>query len=164
NVMFGGEAADPEAVRVVLRKAPPRRLVHLYGPAESTTLASWHLVEALDEAATAVPIGRPITNTQIYLLDRNLQPVPTGVTGGLFVAGDGLARGYLNRPELTAEKFLPNPSRQEPGARMYQTDDLARFRADGALEFVGRADNQVKIRGFRVELGEIEAVLDKHAG
>jgi len=110
----------------------------------------------------ALPIGRPIANTQVYLLDGQLQPVPIGVPGELYLGGDGLARGYLNRPELTAEQFIPHPFSPEPGARLYKTGDRARWRAEGNLEFLGRRDRQVKLRGFRIELGEIEAVLRGH--
>jgi acyl-coenzyme A synthetase/AMP-(fatty) acid ligase len=119
-------------------------------------------VQEVPEEATAIPIGCPITNTQIYLLDGQLQPVPIGVTGELYIGGDGLAQGYLNRPELTSLAFIPNPFSQKPGTRLYKTGDLARYRSDGNIEFLGRSDDQVKIRGFRIELGEIEAVLSQH--
>ena len=111
------------------------------------------------EAGRPVMIGQPIANTQFYSRDRHLQPLPIGVPGELHIGGIGLARGYHNRPELTAEKFMPDPFRSEPGARLYKTGDLARYLPDGAIEYLGRMDHQVKIRGFRIELGEIESVL-----
>ncbi|MCI0536518.1 MAG: amino acid adenylation domain-containing protein, partial [Verrucomicrobiales bacterium] len=163
HLLFGGEAVDPKSVRHVLAHEPPQRLLHVYGPTETTTFASWFLVEHLDEEAGTVPIGRPIANTEIYLLDRNLQPVPPGLPGEIYIGGDGLADGYLNQPEATAQKFVPHPFATDPAARLYKTGDLARFRDNGMIEFIGRADHQVKLRGFRVELGEIEAVLASHA-
>jgi len=162
HVFFGGEAVDPQRVREVLENEPPERLLHVYGPTESTTFATWHLVREVTEGSSTVPIGRPIANTQTYLLDCNLQPVPVGVTGELCVGGDGLARGYLNRPELTAEKFIPDPFGQEAGARLYKTGDLGRYLPCGSIEFLGRRDHQVKVRGFRIELAEIEAALTAH--
>ncbi len=137
----------------------PFELVNNYGPTESTVVATFGFVPPQNQADRAPPIGRPISNTQVYLLDRNLQPVPIGVPGELYIGGDGLARGYLRRPNLTKEKFIPNPFSNESGARMYRTGDLARYLPDGNIEFLGRIDHQVKIRGFRIELGEIEAVL-----
>ena len=112
----------------------------------------------------AVPIGRPIANTEIYILDRYLKPVPVGVPGELYIGGAGLARGYLNRPELTEEKFIGHPFSADPAARLYKTGDLARYRSDGNIEYLGRLDHQVKLRGFRIELGEIESVLRQHPG
>jgi amino acid adenylation domain-containing protein/non-ribosomal peptide synthase protein (TIGR01720 family) len=175
HLMFGGEACDPRAVAAVSQAGPPERLLHVYGPTESTTYASWHHVTRVPPAARTIPIGRPIANTRLYVLDTELQPVPPGVVGELYVAGDGLARCYLNRPDLTAERFLPNPFTVEPRgesarrsasssarSRMYRTGDLVRYLPDGSIEFVGRADGQVKLRGFRVELGEIEAALREH--
>ena len=165
-LLFGGEAADPQAVRAVLRDGAPRRLLHLYGPTESTTFSTWSEVRGVEPAALTVPIGKPIANTRAYVLDATLQPVPVGVHGALFVGGDGLARGYLNRPELTAERFVPDPQAGregiEPGARLYATGDQVRYLPSGDVDFLGRADQQVKIRGFRIELGEIEAALAAH--
>ena len=162
HLLFGGEAVDPKWVKNVLQNGPPKRLLHVYGPTESTTFASWYLVEGVEEGENTIPIGSPISNTQIYLLDHHLQPVPVGVPGELCIGGDGLAREYLNHPELTTEKFVPNPFSSEPGERLYKTGDLARYLPDGHIKFLGRGDDQIKIRGFRVELGEIEVVLGRH--
>jgi amino acid adenylation domain-containing protein len=162
HLLFGGEAADPRWVKEILSQGATCRLVHVYGPTESTTFASWHLTQQVQAGAVTIPIGRPISNTQIYLLDARLRPVPLGVTGQLYIGGDGLARCYLNRSELTADSFIPHPFSTEPGARLYRTGDLARYLPDGNIEFLGRADHQVKIRGFRIELGEIEAALRQH--
>jgi amino acid adenylation domain-containing protein len=161
TVFFGGEAVDPAAVRRCLEGGPPERLIHAYGPAESTTYASWHHVKDVPPGAMTVPIGQPVGNTALAVLDRELNPVPVGVTGELFVGGDGLAWGYLNRPDLTAERFVPDPFALSgrSGDRLYKTGDLVRRRADGAIEFLGRADFQVKVRGFRIELGEVESAL-----
>lgn len=164
HFMFGGEAADPMSVREVLRNGPPERLINGYGPTENTTFTACHVITALPEAATNVPIGRPIANTQIYVLDRRMNPVPAGAPGELYTGGDGLARCYLNRPALTAEHFVPNPFEDGPGGRLYKTGDLVRYRPDGVIEYLGRIDHQVKIRGFRIELGEIEAALAAHPG
>jgi len=133
---------------------------NLYGPTETTIWSSLYRVE--DEGNALVPIGRPIANTQMYILDSKLEPVPMGEMGELYIGGDGLARGYLNRPELTAEKFIAHPF--AAGKRLYRTGDLARYLGSGDIEFVGRIDQQVKIRGYRIELGEIEAVLEEQAG
>jgi thioesterase domain-containing protein/acyl carrier protein len=125
---------------------------------------AWELPAALpvDSALAVVPIGRPVPNAQVYLLDAYLQPVPIGVPGEMYIGGAGLARGYLNQPELTQQKFIPHPFRPEPDARLYKTGDLGRFLPDGNIEFLGRRDNQVKVRGYRIELGEIETVLNEH--
>ncbi|MFM6057253.1 MAG: non-ribosomal peptide synthetase, partial [Microcystis aeruginosa] len=174
-LLFGGEAVEPKWVKEVLEKGAPQRLLHVYGPTENTTFSSWYLVENVASTATTIPIGKAIANTQIYLLDKNLQPVPIGVVGELHIGGLGLARGYLNRPELTQEKFIPNPFEKdevipptplnkgdnEP-SKLYKTGDLARYLPDGNIEYVGRIDNQVKLRGFRIELGEIEALLNQN--
>ncbi len=166
DLLFGGEAVDPGWVRAVLRDGPPKRLLHVYGPTESTTFSTWFEIRSLEPGAVTVPIGKPIANTRAYVLDPGLRPAPAGVHGSLYVGGDGLARGYLNRPELTAERFVPDPfageTGTEPGGRLYATGDLVRYLPDGNVEFLGRADQQVKIRGFRIELGEIETVLAAH--
>jgi amino acid adenylation domain-containing protein len=138
-------------------------LHNLYGPTEaSIDVTCWACARGSD--LRTIPIGRPIANTQIYILDSHMQPEPIGVPGMLYIGGDGLARGYLNRPELTAENFIGNPFSSVPGERLYRTGDRARYLPDGNIEFLGRADNQVKIRGYRIELGEIEAALDQHPG
>jgi amino acid adenylation domain-containing protein len=144
-----------------LQKLPNCRLENQYGPTESHVVTAFSVGE-LGSVSSIPPIGRPIANTQIYILDPNLQPVPIGVAGELYIGGDGLARGYFNRPELTQTKFIPNPFAAEKSARLYKTGDLARYLSDGNIEFLGRIDNQVKIRGFRIELGEIESVLSSH--
>ncbi|BAZ22619.1 amino acid adenylation domain-containing protein [Kalymmatonema gypsitolerans NIES-4073] len=161
-LLFGGETVDIRWVRKVIKNGLQKQLIHVYGPTENTTFSSYYCVEELPESATSIPIGRPITNTQIYLLDADLQPVPIGIVGELYIGGDGLAREYLNRPDLTAERFITNPFSSKPEARLYKTGDLGRYLPDGNIEFLGRIDNQVKIRGFRIELGEIEAVLSQH--
>ncbi len=162
QVLFGGEAADHRCVREILQHGPPSRLLNLYGPTEATTFALWHLVKDVKPEDSTIPIGKPITNTSAYVLDPHLNLVPIGVTGELYLGGDGLAIGYHRQPKLTSEKFIPNPFSSLPGSRLYKTGDLVRTLPDGSLEFVGRADHQVKIRGFRVELGEIEHRLTRH--
>ena len=161
-LLFGGEAVDPQRVKELLQSGSPKHLLHVYGPTETTTFASWYWVREVAEDAITVPIGRPIANTEIYILDAHLNPVPVGVVGELHVGGPGVARGYLNRPELTAERFIKQPFSNDPHARLYKTGDSVRYLADGNIEFVGRIDDQVKIRGFRIELEEIEAVLAEH--
>ncbi|WP_430015681.1 amino acid adenylation domain-containing protein [Microcystis protocystis FBCC-A270] len=161
-LLFGGEAVDPQWVKESLNKGTAQNLLHVYGPTESTTFTSWYLIKNIPSEATTIPIGRPLANTEIYILDPYLQPVPIGVKGELHIGGDGLARCYLNRPDLTEQKFIPNPFSQDSSARLYKTGDIVRYLADGNIEFIGRIDHQVKIRGFRIELGEIEAVLFQH--
>ena len=153
-----GEALSHELTNRFAERMPQRILLNLYGSSEVSADSTWYEISR-GRSLSCVPIGRPITNTQVYVLDAHLQPVPIGVPGELYIGGLGLARGYLNRPELTAERFIPHPFSSEPGARLYKTGDLVRYRPDGTLEFLGRLDHQVKVRGFRIELGEIEAVL-----
>jgi len=161
-VLFGGETADPRRVREALESARPKRLLHVYGPTESTTYATWHEVKEVPEGATSVPIGRPISNTSVYILGDRLEPVPVGIAGEICIGGDGLARGYLKRGELTAEKFVRNPFSADGSQRLYRTGDVGRYLPGGNIDFIGRRDGQVKIRGFRVEPGEVEAVLGGH--
>ena len=158
RLICSGEALPLSTVRKFRRLLPNARLYNLYGPTEAAVdVTAWTCPADFDSAT--VPIGRPISNTRIYVLDAGLEPVPVGVTGELYVAGVGLARGYLRRPALTAERFVADPHGVQPGGRMYRTGDLARWLPDGQLEFLGRVDQQVKIRGFRIELAEIEAAL-----
>jgi amino acid adenylation domain-containing protein/thioester reductase-like protein len=158
-LVVGGDTLNPKWAREVLENGAPLRLVNGYGPTENTTFSTAHVVQAAAVGASSVPIGRPISNTRVYVLDRHLRPVPVGVAGELYVGGDGLSRGYVNRPELTAEHFIKSPFPEEPGPHLYRTGDRVRYLRDGAIEFLGRIDAQVKIRGFRVEIGEVEAAL-----
>ncbi|MCG6137854.1 MAG: amino acid adenylation domain-containing protein [Nostoc sp. LLA-1] len=160
-LLFGGETVDKRWIKKILKHGAPTHLIHVYGPTENTTFSSYYCVKELP-LATSFPIGRPIKNTQIYILDTYLQPVPIGIPGELYIGGEGLAREYLNRIELTAAHFITNPFINQPKTRLYKTGDLARYLPDGNIEFLGRIDNQVKIRGFRIELSEIEAVLSQH--
>ncbi len=162
SAIVAGEACPPELVIRHLEQLPQASLFNEYGPTEATVWSSvYHCISP--EIASSVSIGRPIANAEIYLLDRNLHPVPLGVAGEVYISGDGLARGYLNRPDLTAERFIPNPfSNNKTESRLYKTGDLARYLPDGDIEFLGRIDQQVKIRGFRIELGEIETALAQH--
>jgi amino acid adenylation domain-containing protein len=166
-LIIGGERALPEQVAMWHRHVGPQvQLFNTYGPTEATIAATRCLLAAPAGEAPAlseVPIGRAISNVQVYVLDERLKPVPVGVPGELHIAGVGLVRGYLNRPELTAEKFIPHPFSSEPGARLYKTGDVARYLPDGNLEYVGRKDRQIKIRGFRIELAEIELALAQHS-
>ena len=157
EVLTGGEAHTPAYLRRALTLLPETRLSNIYGPTESTTFSTSFPVKQVAEDAVSVPIGGPIGNTTVYVLDRNFRPLPPGIPGELCIGGAGLARGYHNRPGLTAERFVPNPFGR--GDRLYRTGDLARFLEDGSIDFNGRIDHQVKLRGFRIELGEIEAAL-----
>ncbi|MEV7026805.1 amino acid adenylation domain-containing protein, partial [Kitasatospora sp. NPDC093558] len=160
--VLAGEVLPPGLVEAHFRRSPGIALFNEYGPTEATVWASVHPVTPADGAGSRVPIGRPVPNTRIHLLDKRLNPVPPGVPGELWIGGDGVVRGYVNRPGMTAAGFLPDPFSDEPGARIYRTGDLARHRPDGTIEVLGRADTQVKIRGFRIELTEVENVLLRH--
>ncbi|HUF61819.1 MAG TPA: amino acid adenylation domain-containing protein [Verrucomicrobiales bacterium] len=155
TVNLAGERLTNELVRRIYQEPSIERVYDLYGPSEDTTYSTY----ALRSADGPYTIGRPITGTQVYLLDDHLQPVPAGVPGELYIGGSGLARGYLNRPSLTAERFVPNPLPEAQGGRLYRTGDRCRWRPDGSLELLGRNDHQVKLRGFRIELGEIESAI-----
>ena len=164
-VIFGGEALDPQSLGPWFEKhgESQPQLVNMYGITETTVHVSYRPLTSSVVANSASVIGRAIPDLQIYILDRHLQPVPVGVPGEMYVGGAGLARGYLNRPELTAERFIAHPFSDQSGARLYKTGDLARYLADGDIEYLGRTDYQVKLRGFRIELGEIESLLCQHS-
>ncbi|HBB30918.1 MAG TPA: hypothetical protein DDZ80_13165 [Cyanobacteria bacterium UBA8803] len=160
QLLAGGDVLAVPQVLKVLNNLEDCRLINGYGPTENTTFTCIYAMTDTSQVGASVSIGRPIANTQVYILDGQLQPVPIGVSGELYIGGDGLARGYLNRPQLDREKFIPHPFKQgDSQSRLYKSGDLARYLPDGNIEFLGRIDNQVKIRGFRIELGEIEAVL-----
>jgi amino acid adenylation domain-containing protein len=163
QLLTGGDVLSVPHVRKALRELTETRIINGYGPTESTTFACCHTIKPDALLDGSVPIGKPIANTTAYILDSQHQPVPIGVMGELYVGGDGLARGYWRRPELTSEKFITDPFSGDPEARIYKTGDLARWREDGTMEFLGRADSQVKLRGFRVELGEIENALKQQS-
>ncbi|MFW3163443.1 syringopeptin non-ribosomal peptide synthetase SypA [Pseudomonas syringae pv. syringae] len=160
-LIVGGDVLDPAVIGRVLANSPPQHLLNGYGPTEATTFSATYEVVSVDNGS--IPIGKPVGNSRLYVLDNQGQPVPLGVPGELYIGGQGVARGYLNRDELTLEKFVADPFDSAPQARLYRTGDLVRWRADGNLEYLGRNDDQVKIRGFRVELGEIEARLAEHS-
>lgn len=159
KMLCGGETLNPTLASSLLAGSSP--LWNLYGPTETTI---WSLIRRVEAGDDPVPIGKPIRNTQVYLLDTHMNPVPVGVVGQLYIGGAGVARGYRNQPALTAEKFVRNPFSADPESRMYKTGDLARYMLDGNIEFIGRSDHQVKIRGYRIELGEIEAALKEFPG
>jgi len=161
TVIVAGEPCPQELVQRHLQLSSEPSLFNEYGPTEGTVWSSVYYCQS-QKLRTHVPIGCPIGNTKIYLLNSHLHPVPIGVIGELYISGDGLARGYLNQSEITAQQFIPNPFSNQPGRRLYKTGDLARYLPDGNIEFIGRIDNQVKIRGFRIELGEIEIALNQH--
>ncbi len=162
TVIFGGEAADANSTRRVLEAEPPDRLLNAYGPTENTTFSTCHEVIGVEPGAPSIPIGKPIANSTAYILDQHRQPVPVGVTGELYVAGDGLADGYWRQPELTAESFVAAGLDDQSGERLYRTGDLARYVADGSIEWCGRLDDQVKIRGHRIEPAEAQAAIHIH--
>ncbi len=160
QLLTGGEALSVPHVRRAQAALPGVVLINGYGPTEGTTFTCCHTIPSpLPEDCTAIPIGRPIANTTVHVLDAAMQPVPVGVEGELWIGGAGVARGYLGRPDLSAERFVPDPWSAEPGARLYRSGDRVRWRADGTLDFIGRNDEQIKLRGFRIEPGEIEAAL-----
>ncbi|MDE9477977.1 amino acid adenylation domain-containing protein [Xenorhabdus bovienii] len=161
-LLVGGDIVDPVSVRHLLAGRPPQHIINGYGPTEGTTFSATYLIETVDEQTTSIPIGQPISNTRIYILDEQHRPVPIGVTGEIYIGGAGVASGYLNRPELTAERFIDDPFCTDPQSRLYKSGDLGRWRVDGNIDFMGRNDQQVKIRGYRIETGEIEAALIAH--
>ena len=161
-ITAGEQLVISDSIVRLMNHRPDGVLVNQYGPSESHVVTSYELAVTPEDWPALPPIGRPIDNTEIYVLDARLEPVPIGVIGDLYIGGTGLAREYINRPGLTAEKFVPHPFSKYPGARLYQTGDKARYQPDGNIEFLGRTDHQVKLRGYRVELGEIEAVLSQH--
>lgn len=160
-LLAGGDVLSPSHVERALQALPHCQLINGYGPTENTTFTCCYQIQAEKATDSSVPIGRPIANTQVYILNEHQQPVPIGVFGELYAGGDGVARGYHNNDSLTAERFVPNPYGE---GRLYRTGDIARWRADGNIEFLGRMDNQVKLRGFRIELGEIEVALTQYSG
>jgi len=161
-IVIGGEMLTAEALTPWRTKLPRTRLINEYGPTETVVGCCVYEITAETISHGGVPIGRPISNTRLYVLDNGFEPAPIGVAGELYIGGFGLARGYLERPDLTAESFVPDPFSQKPGARLYRTGDLARYLPDGNFDFLGRRDQQVKLRGYRIELGEIESILTRH--
>lgn len=162
QLLAGGDVLSVSHVELALQRLGDCQLINGYGPTENTTFTCCYPITDGSQIGTSVSIGRPVANTQVYILGRDLNPVPIGVPGELYIGGDGLARGYLNLLDLTAERFIPHSFSTDPEARLYRTGDLARYLPDGNIEFLGRMDHQAKVRGFRVELGEIETVLGGH--
>jgi amino acid adenylation domain-containing protein len=162
QLLAGGDVLSVQHVKRVLQNIPGLRLINGYGPTESTTFACCHVMRDACDVGASVSIGKPIANTEAFVLDEQMQLVPEGVAGELYIGGDGVARGYLNRPDVTAERFVPHPLSAMRGARMYRTGDIVRHLPEGNLEFLGRLDEQVKVRGYRIELGEVEFVLAQH--
>src|SRR6185369_12014262 len=160
-VRLGAVPASVQRVNLAGEPLPRALADELYGPTEATTYATWG--EVARAAGAAVTIRRPVDGTQVYILDKQQELVPVGVSGELYLGGEGLARGYLGGAGATAEKFVPHPYSERGGARLYRTGDMGRYRGDGEIEYQGRRDQQVKVRGFRIELGEVEAVLRQHA-
>ncbi|HEX2080603.1 MAG TPA: non-ribosomal peptide synthase/polyketide synthase [Longimicrobium sp.] len=161
-LIVGGDALDPHIIARVLARGAPEHLLNGYGPTETTTFALTHEIDRVADGARSIPLGRPIGNTRVYILDAQGQPVPVGVAGEMYIGGAGVALGYLHQPALTEERFIPDPFSGDAGARLYRTGDLGRWLPDGTVQFLGRNDSQVKIRGYRIELGEIEARLAGH--
>ena len=162
QLLAGGDVLSPRHVRLCLENLPSTTLINGYGPTENTTFTCCHVMHPGDSVPASIPIGRPISHTQVFILDSKMLPVASGEPGEIYISGDGLALGYLNRPEDTAQKFLPNPFSDDPESRLYRTGDLGRWSANGTIEFLGRIDNQIKILGHRVELEEIEAAFRGH--
>ncbi|NBF01923.1 amino acid adenylation domain-containing protein, partial [Pseudomonas sp. Fl5BN2] len=163
QILAGGDVLPKAAVAALLARHPHQTIINGYGPTEATTFTTLHRMRSKPPQTTSVPIGSPLDNTRVYVLDNYLQPVPVGVQGELYIAGTGLARGYVNNPRLTAKHFVANPF-GAPGERLYRSGDLVRWHADQVLEYLGRSDSQLKIRGFRIETGEVEAVLAQCLG
>lgn len=159
-LLVGGEVMDPAHARTFLELCTTTRFANVYGPTENTTFSTCHQMRREDCSSDSIPIGRPIANSDVYILDNAMNPVPVGITGEIYVSGDGVALGYLDSPGLTASKFLPDP--YVPGQMLYKTGDLGKFLPDGTVRFLGRSDTQVKIRGFRVEMGEVTSVMETH--
>ena len=162
RLLVGVEPIEQSLLETIMARVPGLRIVNGYGPTEATICATLYSLPAQTGGDRRTPIGQPVRNYDVYLLDRNLQPVPVGVPGELHIGGVGLARGYVSRPDMTAERFIPHPHNSRRGERLYRTGDIARWLSDGNIEYIGRADHQVKVRGYRIELGEIETALDTH--